>query len=45
MLALLPGEESGSEESKDCQALLLLAFYEFMAMAPAVDHTLDLLLT
>ena len=44
-LPLLPEEESHSEESEDCQPLLLLSIYEFMAMVPTVDHTLGLLLT
>lgn len=44
-LPLLPEEESRTEESEDCQAFLLLAFYELIAMVPAVDYTSDLLLT
>lgn len=44
-LPLLPEEESPSDETKGCQALLLLVFHEFTEMVPAVDHTSDLLLT
>lgn len=44
-LPLLPKEESPSEESKGCQALLLLWFCEFTAMVPVVDYTSDLLFT